>query len=68
MYIFLRTSIIVTALLLSTNIIGESDLEDLATHPFEHITAASDIVIQVCQYNFGTGTVGHDLMVMCPGS
>ena len=54
MYIFPRTSIIVTALLLSRNIMGESDLEDSATHPFEHITAASNIVIQVCQYNFGT--------------
>ena len=54
MYIFPRTSLIATALLLSSNIMGESDLEDSATHPFEHITAASNIVIQVCQYNFGT--------------
>ena len=54
MYIFPRTSIIVTALLLSSNIMGKSDLEDSATHPFEHITAASNIVIQVCQYNFST--------------
>ena len=27
------------------------DLEDSATHPFEHITAASNIVIQDFQYN-----------------
>ena len=59
---FPRTSIIVTALLLSSNIMGESDLEDLATHPFEHITAASNIVIQVFQYNFATHFYDKPLM------